>query len=149
VSTTTTPDRADVTQWLLDLLIADEPTFPVGDHNAPDPLEYPYRVVWSVPGGSVSGPPLGESAADADLVYQVDSVGLTREQAERLAARTRRTVAGRLPDGSFHAAAEPPSGLSVSDRILDGSAGSPIVEGTRPNEVWTVSERFVISVTGA
>lgn len=146
--TTTTPDRGIVTEWLLGLLAADPNGYGVGDHKAPaGPVTYPYLVVYSIPGGSVGGPPMGQAQGDASFVYQVDSVGLTREQSEKLASRARERVSGRTATGSWFAAATPPSGLAVNDRIAEGSPGAPLAEGSYPNEVWTTSERFVVSVT--
>jgi hypothetical protein len=147
--TTLTPDRADVTDWLVGLL-RDNGQWLVGDHKAPagaDPLRG-YLVVYSIPGGGVGGPPLGAAAQDAVFVYQVDAVGRTREQAERLSARARLMAAGRDEQGAYHAAADDPVGLAVHDRVLDGSPGSAIAEGSFPNEVYTVSERFAIAVSG-
>jgi|GEM_PF-3066185 len=144
-----TPDRSLVTEWLMDLLKADPAEYGVGDHKAPADAAHPYWVVWSIPGGSQSGPPLGAIQADASYVYQVDSVGLTRDQAEKLATRARRRVADRLETGAYATAAEHPAGMVVSDRIAEGSAGAPIPEGSYPNEVYTVSERFVISVSAS
>lgn len=147
------PDRSLVTKWLIDLLKADPVGYGVGDHGAPEdvafPAGYPYWTVYSIPGGGYSGPPMGAHEADASYVYQVDSVGLTRDQAESMGSRAHNRVSGRGIGGAYAAAAEHPSGMVVSDRISEGSPGAPVPEGSYPNEVWTVSERFVISVTPA
>lgn len=143
------PDRADITKWLIDLLKADPDGFEVGDHRAPAAAGYPYWTVWGIPGGGASGPPLGASQADAAFAFQVDAVGQTREQSERLAGRSRDRVAGRGPNGAYSAAAANPPGAVVNDRILDGGPGAPLPEGTYPNEVWTTSERFVIYVSAS
>lgn len=147
----TVPDRALVTKWVLDLLAAADGDFLVGDHGAPKVADvtYPYWTVYGIPGGGYSGPVLGAAQADASFVYQVDSVGLNRDQAERAASRARHLVVGRAAGGAYATAAEDPEGMVVSDRISDGAPGAPVPEGTFPNEVWTVSERFVISVTPA
>ena len=143
-----TPDRASVTKWLVDLLKSDPNAYPVGDHGAPRAdVSYPYWTVWGIPGGSVSGPAMGQSQGDASFVYQVDSVGQTREQSERLASRARDRVAGRAANGQYAAAANDPAAMRVLDRISEGTVGAPVPEGTYPNEVWTTSERFVVSVS--
>lgn len=55
----------------------------VGDAVAPDDTP-PYVVVYAIPGGTASGT-LARPDDDAELVYQVTCVGLTRQQAEWLA----------------------------------------------------------------
>lgn len=147
-----TPDAAAVNRWLLDLL-GDEPgDFLVGDHQAPitDPdevLAYPYWVLWHIGGGGVDGPPLGASSADAAFVFQLDSVGKTREQTVQLATRGRERVVGRTAAGAYAAPKSSPSGIVILDRFLDGAPGAPLAEGDRPNEVWTHSERYIITVS--
>ena len=141
-----TPDRATVTAWLIDLLKSAPGSFRVGDGVAPEG-GYPYAVVHSIDGGGFTGPGLGAQIADATFVYQVDSVGQTRAQAEKLASRMRNAVAGRLASGQYAVAANNPTGHKVLDRVPDGVSGAAVVEGTPPHEVFTVSERFAISVT--
>jgi len=100
-----------------------------------------------VPGGWVGGPVLGQAEGSAGYVYQVDSVGRTRAQSEAMASRARDRIAGRSKTGAYTAAANSPAGTVVNDRMTDGAPGSPIAEGSYPNEVWTTSERFVVSVS--
>lgn len=142
-------DRADVTAWFLALVGSSG--FPAALHRAPVDQpgddDFPYTVVHPIPGGGYSGPPLTGPQADVDFVYQVDSVGNTSEQAERLATRNRRRVVGRDVNGAFIAAAAHPSGWKVRDRMLDGAPGGVAPSGTQPHEVYTVSERYVVSVT--
>lgn len=71
-------------QGLLDAL-APLP-FPIGDGAAPrsptkDELDPPYAVLYQIPGGTFDGP-LDDSQADVILVYQITSVGTTRQQAQ-------------------------------------------------------------------
>lgn len=144
-----TPDRSAVTAWLLALLRADPEAYPVGDNSAPE-IEvdaYPYLTIWSIPGGSQGGPPLGASKADAVYVYQIDSVGKVRQQAEALGSRINGRVVGRAADGSYAAPSPVLTGMVVLDRDTADTPGGATSEGTHPNEVWTYSERFAISVS--
>lgn len=147
-----TPNRDPVTSWLIQLIDSKLPAgFKCGDGRpeAPSglPLKYPYNVVFSVPGGSVSGPPLGQASGDALYLYQVDSVGKNRKQTEQAADRIREWVVGRTPAGVFVVQAPDPDGLRISDRIVDGTPGAPLQEGQPPNEVFTVSETYGLYVT--
>lgn len=145
-----TPDREDLTAWLIELLREDSLGLSVGDHGPPafdGAAVYPFFVVWGIPGGYISGPAFGASTADAGFVFQVDSVGMTREQAGRAATRMRERVIGRTRTGSLSVPKDSPSGIVILDRYLDGAAGTPAAAGDRPNEVWTSSERYVLAVT--
>lgn len=147
-----TPPRAAVTQWLIDLIDSKLPTGKkCGDGlpQTPDgvPLDWPYWVVYSIPGGSMSGPPMGQAQGDAVYPYQVDSVGKTRAQAEMAADWVRNWVVGRTAAGVFVVQAADPDGLRISDRIVDGTPGAPLQEGQPPNEVFTVSDTFSVYVT--
>lgn len=144
-----TPDEGAVTDWLIATLELDASGAQVGDHGPPVSPRFPFWVVWHVPGGALYGPPLGAAIADADLVFQVDSVGKTRKQAQLLARRARALIAAPTVNGVLQPAAAQPSGLSIRGRMPEGPVGSPLPEGDRPNEVYTSSERFVISVTPA
>lgn len=80
----TTTLLEDHTQALLTTL-APIP-LPVGDGVAPrdadeSEIDPPYVVLYSLPGGQFDGP-LNDSQADVTLVYQITSVGLTRQQAQ-------------------------------------------------------------------
>lgn len=137
-------------QWLLELLRDEPGDFDVGDHGTPDfdglPA-YPFWICWSIPGGDVTGPPLGASTADAVFVFQLDSIGQTREQAGRLATRGRERICGRTVAGRYTADKAAPSGIVIVDRSLDGAVGAPAPQGDRPNVVWTSSERYAVVVT--
>ena len=148
-----TPHRAMITQWLLDLVNAQLATvLPAGQKMGRfraegSPLIYPYHVLYSITGGSISGPPLGQAQGDAVLVYQLDSVGRTDDQAEMAADRLREWVVGRTPAGVFVVQAADPDGHAIHDRIVDGTPGAPLQEGQPPNEVFTVSETYGIHVS--
>lgn len=147
-----TPSRAACTQWLIDLIQSKLPTDSKCGDAKPEapvglPLKYPYRVVHSIPGGGMSGPPLGQAYGDAIYSYQVDSVGRSRAEAEDAAADVMEWVVGRAADGSFVVQASDPDGVRISDRIVDGTPGAPLQEGQPPNQVFTVSHTFGLCVT--
>ena len=76
----------DHTQAILTAL--DSLTFPIGDAVAPrlaDKTEInpPFAVLYPIVGGLFDGP-LSDSQADVTLVYQVTSVGNTRQQAQAI-----------------------------------------------------------------
>lgn len=108
---------------------------------------YPYFVAYSIPGGSVSGAPLGQAQGDAEFLIQLDSVGRTRQQAQMAADRARNWVVGRTSDGQFVVQAGNPDGVRIHDRIVDGTPGAPLQEGQPPNEVFTVSDTYGIYVS--
>lgn len=150
-----TPPRNLVTDWLL-ALIRSRLIGPLASHtcgdaraevNAAEVLVYPYHVVYSISGGLLTGPSLGMAQADAQFLYQVDSVGRTRSQAEQAADRVRNWIVGRSTQGGFVVQAPDPEGLQISDRIVDGTPGAPLQEGQPPNEVFTVSDSIGIHVT--
>lgn len=122
---------------------------PCGDAKAPLDVAPPYAVVHTISGGGYWGPGLVAPEDSADWVYQIDAVGDRRDQAEWLADKIRLTVLGRDAAGAFLTAISEPSGLRIIDRRSDGGAGGVEVEGTPPHEVYTASERYVVSVTPA
>lgn len=154
---TQTPNKSEVTDWLLELATDMLPgaqkcgdaraEFPEASPGVAGPPIYPYNVLYSIPGGSIGGPPLGQAQGDARLLYQMDSVGKTRRQAEQAADRMRNWIAGRGPDGRFVVVKGDPDNVHIHDRIVDGTPGAPLQEGQPPNEVFTVSETFGIDVT--
>lgn len=147
-----TPNRPACTDWLIALIQSQLPADSKCGDAKPEaptglPLKYPYRVVHSIAGGSASGPPLGQAYGDATYSYQVDSVGRTRAEAEAAAADVMEWVVGRAADGQFVVQATDPVGVRISDRIVDGTPGAPLQEGQPPNQVFTVSHTFGLSVT--
>lgn len=147
-----TPNRAAVTAWLKALLDGKVPVGQVcglGKPQAPagQPLQFPYRVLYSIPGGSVSGPALGQSSGDATYSYQVDSVARDYAIAEAAGAEVLEWIVGRTADGVFVVQAPDPDELRISDRIVDGTPGAPLQEGQPPNQVFTVSHTFAVYVT--
>ena len=149
-----TPSRAAVTAWLL-ALVTGRLTVPqkCGDSRAEITLDasgktiYPYWVLYPIPGGWMNGPPLGQAQGDARFVYQLDSVGRTRAQAEMAADRGREWLVGRTSAGVFVVQAADPDGVKIHDRIVDGTPGAPLQEGQPPNEVFTVSDTIAVDVS--
>lgn len=144
----TVPDRRLVTKGVLQMLAAIN--WPVGDHTAPERVEGKgWLVVYSIPGGGYEyGSPLRSPDDTAQFTYQVDSVGLSREQAEWGADAVRRTFLARTGTGAFQVAfPNVLSGFKVIDRYPDGTPGGVTPEGTPPNRVFSNPERFVICVT--
>lgn len=124
----------------------------VGDSQAPERGDlsdddfYPYCIVYNIPGGSSSGG-LGFGYEDTDIVYQVTSVGLTRQQADWLADRVRLTWCARAGVG-FQVPFVSPSGWEVAGRIPQyGFSGGIDVEGEPPHQVFSAPERFLLQVT--
>jgi hypothetical protein len=149
-----TPSRAALTNWLL-TLVTGQLTVPqkCGDGRAQITTDaagkpiYPYWVLYSIPGGYMGGPPLGQAQGDARYVYQIDSVGRTRAQSEMAADRVRNWLVGRTSAGVFVVQAANPDGLTIHDRIVDGTPGAPLQEGQSPNEVFTVSDTIAVDVS--
>lgn len=144
----TVPDRRHVTDALIALVAAGTGKA-CGDHKAPLGVEPPYSVVYEIPGGAYWGPGLVAPEQNADFVYQVDSVGLTRGQAGWLRDSVTRTMLARASSGGFQVALANPSGLRVADRVADGGPGAIQVEGKPPHEVFSAAERFVLRVVSA
>lgn len=149
----TTVSRRLVTAAMLDILVRSTKQ-PAGDHKAPvvsraDTAGWPYTIVYSLPGGTQERPNLRAPNADGLLVYQVTSVGLNREQAEWMADRVRLTLLGRDARGRFQVELQDIDGTRILDRM--GQEGLPgiIAEGTPPNEVFSVAERYVLATTPA
>lgn len=148
-----TIDQSLVTTALIQLLEAAPGSFAVGDHISPpgaNPRVAPYGVVKTIAGGSFDGPPLWDPEADVTLVYQVDAVGFTRPQAQALAARFRTQITGRKSTGgAYLVAITQPAGMRIHDRISEGTSGGVIVEGTAPDEIYSVPDRYLLTVTPA
>ena len=138
-----TPDRRELTTALIALLelATDRPW---GDGKAPGQSapEVPYGIVYAIAGGGVDGG-FADPHTDATFVYQLSSVGATREQAEWLADRARRAVLGRDPTGAllFPLAA---ADLLVIYRDADSVGG---VE--RDGGFFTAADRYSFLVEAA
>lgn len=121
---------------------------PCGDHASPPTgvLADGYTYVYSIDGGSYDGSPFWSPEADATLVYQVTSVGLSRAHAEWLADRVRLTMTSRSSDGGFQVAFPALAGMTVIHRAPDGTSPGVIPEGPPENRVYNIPERYRISV---
>lgn len=140
-------DTAPIVDWLLRLLESGTGR-PVGDSEAPTKQDgFPYVVVREIDGSSMSGPFLVAPDADLALVFQVDSVGRTIDQARWMADTVRRTILARTATGSFQVQLVNPTGYSVVDRQPSGGPPTPVSEGPAPNRVYSFPERFTIHVT--
>lgn len=144
----TVPDRQLITDAFLSMLSTGTGKT-VGDHKAPTGQAFPYHVLHVIPGGGYWGAPLAAPDAQADFVYQIDSVSSQRKNCEWAADIARRTVLTRNPAGAFQVTLVPPTGWKVADRVPDGGPGGVTVEGVPPNEVFAVAERFVLRVVPA
>lgn len=142
------PDRQLITGALIAML-ATSTSKQVGDHEAPPDPVVPYSVVHCIPGGDYWGAPLAAPDAQADFVYQVDSVGLKRSQVEWMADRVRRCLLARSSTGAFQVTITNPAGWRIADRRPSGGPGGVDPQGVRPNKVFAVAERFVLSVVPA
>jgi len=150
----TVPDKELVLLWLIDMLSSKLPTGQkCGNHRAEPVYDtnqkviFPFLVAHMVPGGSQSGPPLGAAQADATYVFQVDSVAMDPGTALAMSSRVNHWVAGRTAAGVYAVVTDDPDGIRISDRIGSGSPGAPLLEGSPPTEVYTVSDLFEISVS--
>lgn len=143
--------RTPVTNGLLAML-RDVVARPVGDAVVPGPLTgtddlVPYTIVYGMPGGRYTGPPLLGSETSAQLVYQVTSVGETREQAEALADRNRDAILAMHTDaaGWLNPISAGP-GRHVMSRDTVAGPGEAVAGDGPPDSVWHVDERFVLHV---
>lgn len=129
-------------------MVASGTSRPCGDHRSPATgvLADGYTYVYSIDGGQYDGPPLWSPESDAVLIYQITSVGSTREQVEWLADRVRLTLVSRNPLGSFQVAFPSLAGLQVVHREPDGASPGVIPEGPPESRVYNVPERYRISV---
>jgi hypothetical protein len=139
--------RKLVTDALI-VMVASGTARPCGDSESPPEgkLVEGYTYVHSIDGGDFDGPPLWSPESDATLVYQVTSVGVTREHAEWIADRVRLTMLARVADGGFQVAFPVLAGMKVIHRAPDGISPGVIPEGPPENRVYSVPERYRISV---
>lgn len=118
---------------------------PVGDGVVPDGATVPYLVVHSIDGGSWLGAPFLGDETEAELVWQVDSVGERRDQAEWMADKVRETILGRANNATtWSTALTAPSGWKVNGRRSEAPPGPATPAGAPPDTIWSVAERFVL-----
>ncbi len=124
---------------------------PVGDHAPPrpsvansDPTRGRYSIVWSIPGGSVDGT-WANPHEEATLVYQVDSVGRSRQQCQWLADRNRQVMLDRTASGWLH----PITGSSFTVIYRNHQVvGAPENEGRDETgqETFTCRDRYEVTI---
>lgn len=142
-------EEDQVTSALIAMLRSSVPsTLRVYDHRAPADRTFPYLVVMRIPGGGSGGPPLYDPDVDLTLAYQIDGVGSRRDSAEWAAGRAGRVVVGRT-GGSFQYELPLPAGVRECGRMRLDTLGGVELEGLPPNEVFTVPNRYEITVTPA
>lgn len=135
-----------VTNAVLQLLRVAMNTDAVYDHVAPENRTYPYHVLYRIPGGDSYGPELVDPDVDRTFIYQVDSVGKRRDQAEWAADRVNSVILGRT-NGAFDNDLPLPNTIAECDRMSSDVPGGVEQEGVPPNAVYTAVQRFGIAVT--
>lgn len=121
---------------------------PCGRLQSPPNRPYPYNVLYNIPGGSVSGPPLTAPEADVAFVVQVNSVSLDPGEVENLADGVRAAFLERHPlSGELLRSAPELDGWVIHDRELDAGLGNTEYSGAPPNRVFTTSERYILHAT--
>lgn len=108
-------------------------------------VEPPYTILYTIAGGSFSGPMYFQPEADVTLMYQVTSVGVTRKQAQWLATKVREAITGRDQFGRFVHVMFPPDGVIVMDRRSEGALGG--VE--RESSVYVAHDTYTVETTPA
>lgn len=112
----------------------------------PEKGDFPYGIVDSIPGGNITGT-MSAPDADADLIFQVTSCGLSAKQARWLSDRVRVTLLARNPNGTYQVAPQSPKGWDIAERRPYGGSPVPVPEDTYTPTVYNVPERFVLRVT--
>ncbi|MFJ4010319.1 hypothetical protein [Streptomyces sp. NPDC090026] len=102
------------------------------------PAPVPYIVLYPQ-GGRVHGAPLADRSEDADLVYQVTSVGARTDQAEWMAGRVERAVLERTAVGGWRYPLVVP-GADVWAREQDADDGTD--DSGADDGVVTSSQRY-------
>jgi hypothetical protein len=122
---------------------------PVGDHRPPEMSDEQvedgrYVIVWAIPGGAAAVSALAGSHDDFTLVYQVDSSGRSRQQADWMADQVRRHLLGTSADGAYVVPLAI-TGWKAIARELD-TPGAPEREA---DDLYTVRERYSFRVAPA
>lgn len=139
------PDPSRITDALIAAL-TDACERPFGDAEAPpddtgDTLtvpSYPYGIVELVPGGGIDGD-ASQPAGMANLVYQITTVGQTRQQAERLLGRAHLHLLATAAAG--WAMPITAAGHDVITRGVDSLGGT-----TREGPLFNAVARYVLGI---
>lgn len=140
---TNTVSLEPITNAVVDALASSG--FPVGDHDAPDLDEHAqrYSVVYGIPGAQLDGS-WTSPAENVVLVYQVESYGRNRKQAEHHADVNRQLLCGQpVPvDGPW---------VVVHVYQPDGTVGGvePIGADQSTKQLFRVVEDFHVQVVRA
>lgn len=116
----------------------------IGDAQAPQPPEgavgpaMPYAALYPFDGGEVSGESLGNPHTHVELVYQVLSVGYSRQSARWMADRIRQAIVGRNASGYVNTITPAAGAACGVARRRHLSFGNARREGT----IWNVSDEF-------
>lgn len=120
----------------------------VGDHVAPVTVakdsDYPFLIVYHLPGGDFWGAPLSSNPdANVDVAVQLSSVGRRRDQAQALLDRALRVMLERDATGAFRRPV-----IGVADVVPQGGLGGVEREGAAPNAVYTATARLLLRCMG-
>ena len=102
----------------------------------------PYVVVYGIPGGDMSGPPLTAPEADSEVYFQATCVGGTASQAVWMSDKVREIVVGRQATGSFTVPLTI-NGAAVLDRYSEFGLPAAVQSGT----LWQAAARYCVVVT--
>lgn len=116
---------------------------PFGGKGEPEEPDFPYAIIYPLPGGSFSGS-LDQPEEDALWVGQVNSVGTTAEQARWMSGRVRRYIMTRNGNG-FENAIDPGTGWTVNDRRVRSGGG--VEPGKKA--LFSVAEAYALSITAS
>lgn len=124
---------------------------PVHDHGptgegAP---ALPYAVLYAIPGGGFDGPPLTAPESDVHAIYQVTVAAGRRDQCQLLADKVRSVWTGRQANGTFDTPSPVIAGWVVADRIVADAPAGVEVDGAAPRYVFSVPQRFGVTLTPA
>ncbi|MEW1700929.1 hypothetical protein ACIQCR_34800 [Streptomyces sp. NPDC093249] len=110
--------------------------------SQPSGSQLPYHVLYEL-GQTVSGPPFGDPAADARLLFQVTTVGSSPDAASSGADRVRTAFLGRIPSGAeWLYPIVVPSGYAVIGRELDREDGMTVA-----GSAYSYVQRYALHVT--
>lgn len=116
---------------------------PFGDKGEPKEPDFPYAIIYPLPGGTFSGS-LAQPEEDAMWVGQVNSVGTTPESARWLSGRVRRFFMQRADNG-FTNAIDPGDGWTINDRRVRSGGG--VEPGKKA--LFSVAESYALSITAS
>lgn len=121
----------------------------IGDHELPTDRTLPYSILYLVDDAPVpTGPPLTDPQADTWIGVQVTSVGSGRKQAQWQADKVRGFFLDRADSGAFTHGLPAIPGYRWVDRL--GTTPSGVApEGTAPNTLYNVPDRYTLHVTPA